>query len=416
MSERIISENVLSTKVLGSANPIAMKFRSLKSSIGGLCIAPILIIIALVVLFYGEKFERSSETVEALSLENATEVTGKTGMHKITGQVLLVSPANKPEIGDVLYYSYKKQHYEEVEKKETKTVREIENGKEVEKEVETIKMVDEWVDKENETKWADFKLGEIKVSPEKAKIQFNFTKKVLIPASGQVAVNFEQICQSNGGTWISAYNECEKILPSVCSQYGGTYNSCDSPCRHNANTQGCMQVCVEVCKFVSSDTTKYVEVASEESMTPKLGDYRIIFEYVPKDANLIVVGEISQNTINSGDVFIVSNKTDAELISDLKTSENIMYWALKILSWFLLTMGFASLFGPIIALLNFIPIAGKAASCAGGVVGGVLSLIIVVLGTLFIRYWWVFVVLVVVGMVVGIGLLIVQLSKRKNKK
>jgi hypothetical protein len=164
MAERIISERVVSRKVVGSANPIARKFRNLKGSITGVCAGPVLIIIAFVMLFAGERIKKNSAVVESLSLETASEVTATDGMHKMKGTPTVTTPADAPEYGDVLYYSYSEQQYQEVEETETETVTKIENGQEIEEEIERVKIVEKWVDMNTGSEWAEFKLGNYTIS------------------------------------------------------------------------------------------------------------------------------------------------------------------------------------------------------------------------------------------------------------
>jgi len=290
--ERIISERVVSQRVVGSANPIARKFRNLKGSFGGLCIAPILMIIALGLLFYSEKFQRSSKVVESLSLEQATEAVNESGMHKVTGKASVTTPAKAPQVGNVLYFNANYQEYKEVEKTESETVTEIENGQEVEKTIERVKLVEEWTNTESQSDWAEFNIGGITIEPSGAKLEWNLSSK----------------------------------------EYR-----------------------------YSSERAVYELLKTGTTLTPEIGDKRLMVNFMPTDIEFIVVGEISGKTISGGEVFIISDKTDAQLLSDLKTSETTMYWVLKFVVWLLLTFGILSVLSPILSILDFIPIAGKAA-------------------------------------------------------
>ncbi len=342
--ERVVSETIKSKRVIGSANPIARKFRSLKSSIGGVCIAPILIIIAFGLLFYSEKFKKSSKVVEELALEEASEVTADSGMHKITGEPKVEKEATTSvvsDLGGVLYYTYKKEEYKEVEEVEKFQTTTVENGQDVEVEGERTKMVEKWTEIESQTEWGDFSLGNYVVKTNGANLKFDLEK-----------------------------NEYWK------------------------------------------EDTNFQKLASGKSKTPQIGDQRIVIQYLPVDEKLLVVGEISGDTISKGEVFIISNKSDSELLSELKGEETIMYWALKGGSWLLLTIGFLSILGPVLSLLDFIPIAGQAANCAASVVGAILAAIIVLLGTLIIKFWY----LCLVGLVVGVVGLIVTVVKLAGKK
>lgn len=348
MAEKIISERVISRKVIGSANPIAKKFRNLKGSFGGICIAPFLLIIALGIIYYGETFKKHSRVVENLTLESAEEVSsGASGLHKISGKPKdvseLISPYVGDEIGKVLYYSYAVQEYQEVEETEYETVTRIENGQEIEEEVERVKLVEKWVDEETSSKWAEFKLGNFSIEPSSANKELKFQSK--------------------------EYYE---------------------------------------------DFEGFIDVTSK-NINPEIGDYRITLSYLQIDIELIVIGEISGSSISGGETFIISNKSDSELLSDLKSGETTTYWVMKAGSWFMLTMGFMMLLSPVLSLLDFIPIAGKAASCAASVVGAIFAFIIVVTATIIIKFWWAFLILAVLG-IIGVIVLIVMLAAKKNDK
>ncbi|MBU0976203.1 MAG: TMEM43 family protein [Patescibacteria group bacterium] len=412
MAEKILSERVVSRKVIGSANPIAKKFRSFKGSFGGICIAPILIIIAFGILFYSEKFKKNSEVVEQLTLETATEVTADSGMHKIKGTPVVDTPIKAPEVGDVLYYSYKEQKYEEVEKTEEETITTIENGQEVEETIERVKLVDEWVDKESKSEWAGFKLGNYTISPNGADLELKLQKKEYM-IEGVAQKDYKSICESAGGTWLAQYNECEGIGKTICGSNDGEYKMCESPCRHNPVMENCTDVCVEVCTIVNPG--EYVDI-SGKNITPDIGDYRLVVEYLPLETEMLVIGEISGTTVSGGDTFIVSNKSDTELLSDLKGEETAMYWIMKGVVWLMLTFGFLMILGPILSLLDFIPVAGKAASCVASIIAAIVSAGIVIAGTLIIKYWFLCIALAVIGVVGLVVLLVVLMTRKKGDK
>lgn len=346
-NERIISERVVSQRVVGSANPIARKFRNLKGSIGGLCIAPVLLVLAFGILFYSEKFQRSSKIVEELELKQATEVVNESGMKKVTGKAAVTTPAKAPEVGNVLYYNAKYQEYKEVEKTETETVTEIENGQEIEKTIERVKLVEEWTDTDSSSGWAEFNVGGITIKPSGAKLEWSLARK--------------------------EYRYVSKF---------GIYD----------------------------------ELKAGDSVTPIIGDKRLLVNYMPSDTDILVVGELSQKIISGGEVFIISNKTDAELLSDLKTSETTMYWVLKFIVWLLLTIGIMSVLGPILSVLDFIPIAGKAASCVASMFAAVVAVGIVIAGSLIIKFWWLCLGLAAVGVVGLISLFLIVVLKKGSKK
>jgi len=345
-TERIISERVVSRKVIGSANPIARKFRDIKGKIGGICAAPIFAILAFLLLFGGEKLAKSSEIVEELDLEQATSVTADSGMHKMEGTPEIVEAAVAPELGNVLYYKYTQQEYEEVEEKEYETVTKIENGQEVEETIERTKLVEKWVDGETKSAWATFKLGRYTIDPEGAKMEIDVDTKT--------------------------YYE----------NYLGEYD----------------------------------DSSAGRADTPDIGDRRMIVEYLPTDEQLLVVGEISGTMVKGGEAFIISNKGNEGLVSDLKSSESAVYWAMKIGAWLFFTLAILSLLGPILAMVDFIPLVGKSATCAASIIAAIIAFVIVLMGTLIIKFWYVFVILMVLGFGVLIAILILVLTRKKGGK
>jgi hypothetical protein len=61
--------------------------------------------------------------------------------------------------------------------------------------------------------------------------------------------SLESTCASYGGTWVEGYNECEWISEDKCTELGGSFNECDSACRHEEGLVPCTMNCVQVCKF-----------------------------------------------------------------------------------------------------------------------------------------------------------------------
>lgn len=66
-------------------------------------------------------------------------------------------------------------------------------------------------------------------------------------------VNLGNICTASGGTWLGDYKECEgagdMLSEEKCTELGGKYFECESPCRHNPQTEMCIKLCMKVCKF-----------------------------------------------------------------------------------------------------------------------------------------------------------------------
>ncbi len=56
-------------------------------------------------------------------------------------------------------------------------------------------------------------------------------------------------CKSAGGSWLPKYDECEGVSESWCTSAGGSFNECESACRHDAPGTPCILLCVPVCAF-----------------------------------------------------------------------------------------------------------------------------------------------------------------------
>jgi hypothetical protein len=187
MAERIISERVIKSEVIKGQNPIFKRFSNLSSSIGGLCVAPIILILALGVLIWGENLKKDSAVVERLDLIDASEASGDQGLAKIKGVPEITNGILTTDENSALYFEEVREEYREVEEKETETVTVVENGQNVEKTIEKTKLVDKWVQSEKIEQWAKFELGEIEVKPDRAKLQFEFEEKMyLFGLSGEL--------------------------------------------------------------------------------------------------------------------------------------------------------------------------------------------------------------------------------------
>ncbi|MCA9383657.1 hypothetical protein KC909_04780 [Candidatus Dojkabacteria bacterium] len=346
MAEKIISQKVVSQKVIKGQNPILSRFSNLKSAITGTCISPILIILAVALLFYSEGFQRKSEILADLPLENASEVVGESGNHKITGTANITSSIEAPEVGDVLYFSSEVEKYQEVEETEVETITKVVDGQQVEEKVETVKLVEKWqTESSTNGKWATFDIDGIEIVPNGADLEFGY----------------------------------------------------------------------QVSEFWEDSFGDYYEVDRDTTLSPSLGDRRLIVTYVEVDDELIVAGELSDDKMaDTGEIFLISNKSDAILLSDLESSENTQYMVLKVFAWLLLTFGFSAILAPVIALADFIPFAGGIAKSIGFFTSAITAFLIVVIASILIKFWWLFFILILLFTAGLVGLLI-YLSGKKQK-
>lgn len=154
---------------------------------------------------------------------------------------------------------------------------------------------------------------------------------------------------------------------------------------------------------------KLYEKEQPASTVGEVQKTREVVEGIPADVALLVVGEVMNGAIKGGTPFIISDKSPDALIAAMQSSESWKYWGFKIAAWLLMTIGFVMLFGPITTLLNILPGLGSLVSGVLFIVFGILSAVIVLLGTVVIRYWWA-VLAVLVLLVVGA----VVLAKKKG--
>ncbi len=150
-----------------------------------------------------------------------------------------------------------------------------------------------------------------------------------------------------------------------------------------------------------------------ENPSAKVGDTRLIIRYVPAGDDLIVVGNMHNKKIRGGEVFLITNKSDSDLIDSLQSSESMMRWGLRFLAWLFLTMGFMGLVGPLLALTSFIPFVDKIASFITFAFSAIVSLLILISVTLFVKYWFLFLICLVV---LGAGLLGLGVYVLRKKK
>lgn len=152
-----------------------------------------------------------------------------------------------------------------------------------------------------------------------------------------------------------------------------------------------------------------------QSVSSKVGTTRALVKSLSvNNQEFIVVGELNANQIKSGDPFIITNKTDTELVSNLQSSENTQRTMLIAAAWISCFIGFSMIFAPILELVSWIPLFGNAAKFAAGVISMILATILVLMGYLFIKFWFVFVILLVVSVVLAIFLVFKVVTSKKK--
>ncbi len=122
---------------------------------------------------------------------------------------------------------------------------------------------------------------------------------------------------------------------------------------------------------------------------------------------LLVVGEIKNNTIESGDPFIVSNLSNEKLLESLIAGEKSTWWLLKILTALLFGFGLYLILGPVLLILDAVPVLGGLGKGVIFAISIIIGILFTVFSSLIIHYWYVFLIIIIA--------LIVYLIYRKKK-
>jgi len=360
--DNIISSKVVSEKVIGSANPIARFGRNMKSSFSGIITGILLIIGGIILCIVADSINlKTHKTISALELKSADSISAdQTGMVKINGRPTLTIPLVTPKTqAPSLYYDYTVEELKRIPEKKERTQTVTRDGQDIEQTIEETVCNDQWQNITSDNKIAEFKLGPIIIKGENAKTVFDLS---------------------------TVYNK-DTDRPALPGEFD--YNICYfNP---------------KIGKPANSD------IQGELLPIPTTVKMREIVRVIPPDYNMIVVGELNGGLISSGNPFIISNQTNDALIATVKGQERMTYWIMKLISFLLLMIGFTMLVGPLLALTSVIPGIAQLASLGVYLVSGILALVIVVLLTVLVKFWYLIIILL-------IALIVWLIVKAKNKK
>ena len=73
------------------------------------------------------------------------------------------------------------------------------------------------------------------------------TEEPIIPDNN--IVSLAESCENNDGTWLEDFSECEFISEDWCLENNGSFNECESACRHDEEAEMCILMCVPVCNL-----------------------------------------------------------------------------------------------------------------------------------------------------------------------
>ncbi|KXK26022.1 MAG: hypothetical protein TR69_WS6001001315 [candidate division WS6 bacterium OLB20] len=151
-----------------------------------------------------------------------------------------------------------------------------------------------------------------------------------------------------------------------------------------------------------------------EEDEPAFGTTRALITYLDQDdREYTVVGEMRSDGLSSGDPFIVSDKSDTQLIGQLGGEETTSRWVMRFIAFALLTFGFTSMLSPILVFTDLIPVAGTAARSLATLISAILAGFIVLLTVFLLNYWWV-ILLIIMLAIAAFGFVTYQKAKAKE--
>lgn len=170
-------------------------------------------------------------------------------------------------------------------------------------------------------------------------------------------------------------------------------------------------------RYINTDTQTIERVyVSNLSATPyinaseasdKVGSTRMLLTTYTPSGDINVVGAVKNGQIDTEDIFIITEQSKDSLVQTLERKEKTSRNMLRFFAWLTLTIGFMTVLGPILSVLEMIPFAGKVANTIALFIGAIVSAIIVVIGGLLIKFWWLFLIIVLL-LIAGAGYLFLQ--------
>lgn len=135
------------------------------------------------------------------------------------------------------------------------------------------------------------------------------------------------------------------------------------------------------------------------AQTPKVGDMKISYRYFPAGGDGALVGawdggKIVPHVYNETDTFLaVYNGTLAELRANLQSEHNIITWIIRIASFFMMFFGMNAVLGPILTVLDSIPIVGGAGRAVISLVTFVMAAVLWFVTFILAKYLWLILIL-----------------------
>ena len=131
--------------------------------------------------------------------------------------------------------------------------------------------------------------------------------------------------------------------------------------------------------------------------SPEVGDQRKSVNVLDATKSVIVLGQMSNGSIQGGSTFVVSTQNDQQTTQTLKTEYATTKWAMRAGAVFLIFFGIMAVFGPLTTLVGYIPIVGNHLSCAFAGIAFVFALVSVTAVTIFVNAFWILVAVAAIG-------------------
>lgn len=147
-----------------------------------------------------------------------------------------------------------------------------------------------------------------------------------------------------------------------------------------------------------------IEISKNETENER----ETIYGVLAKD-EVIVIGDLKDNAIVGGGVFVITNKSNKDLAASMSTVSNLEWWLYKIGVLFLLTLGMTAFILPVLSFVDIIPNIGLGTIGLLLLFALMISALIVFVSAIMITFWWL--IFVIAGFVI---ILLIRIKSRRK--
>lgn len=166
----------------------------------------------------------------------------------------------------------------------------------------------------------------------------------------------------------------------------------------------------------------YVYFSLENPSNPEIGDIRISYQVVPANINVTVFGKLAGNSISAyvdeddNELYRIIKGSHEQAVSTMHTEHVSSTWFLRIIGFILMWIGLSMIFGPISAVLDFLPFMGQLSRSLIGIMTCVVSIILTVVTICIsmVMHSWVALLLISTIGVISVALLLWGVKKNKT--